>query len=78
MKDARCRTLLRGSAAGYAAGLAVAVLSALALGTAAVDAGTEGRTVQAEQVRIDWPVQGKRDVRAQSAPAAVLDIIDWP
>ncbi|TXS48693.1 hypothetical protein EAO75_17490 [Streptomyces sp. uw30] len=57
-----------------------AVLSAavLALGAAAVHAGTEGRAVQASQVRIDWPLHGAHDVRVLSATAAVADRIDWP
>ncbi|MER5938685.1 hypothetical protein ABT121_15330 [Streptomyces sp. NPDC001928] len=57
-----------------------AVLSAavLVLGAAAVDAGAEGRTVHTADVRIDWPLHGAHDVRAQSAAAAVADRIDWP
>ncbi|MGW1357613.1 hypothetical protein [Streptomyces chartreusis] len=57
-----------------------AVLSAavIAFGAAVVPVGTEGRTVQAAHVRIDWPLHGAHDVRAQSAMAAVADRIDWP
>ncbi|MFG2713441.1 hypothetical protein ACGFX2_23195 [Streptomyces goshikiensis] len=56
-----------------------AVLSAavLALGAAAVDAGTEGPTAPAAHVRIDWPLHGAHDVSVRSAPA-VTDPIDWP
>ncbi|MFF4686792.1 hypothetical protein FB563_2420 [Streptomyces puniciscabiei] len=56
-----------------------ALLSAavLALGTAAVHAGTEGRMVQAAHLRIDWPLHGAHDLRAQSAPVAA-GRIDWP
>ncbi|MEU4038867.1 hypothetical protein [Streptomyces collinus] len=56
------------------------VLSAavLALGAATVHVGTEGPTVQAAHVGIDWPLHGGHDVRAQSATAAVTDGIDWP
>ncbi|MFD3696553.1 hypothetical protein ACFWUZ_10365 [Streptomyces sp. NPDC058646] len=56
-----------------------AVLSAavLALGAAAVDAGTEGPVARSAHVRIDWPLHGARDVSVQSAPA-VTDPIDWP
>ncbi|MGW2701652.1 hypothetical protein [Streptomyces sp. NPDC001340] len=57
-----------------------AVLSAavLALGAVAVHVGTEGRTVQAAHARIDWPLHGAHDVRAQSATAPVAGRIDWP
>ncbi|MGW5847880.1 hypothetical protein ACWFQ8_07910 [Streptomyces sp. NPDC055254] len=57
----------------------VAVLSAavLALGAAAVGAGTEGPAAQAAHVRIDWPLHGAHDVSVQFAPA-VTDHIDWP
>ncbi|MER5518457.1 hypothetical protein [Streptomyces sp. NPDC002763] len=57
-----------------------AVLSAavLSLGAAAVHVGTEGRTVQAAHVSIDWPLHGAHDVRAQSATAAAAGRIDWP
>ncbi|WP_317444122.1 hypothetical protein [Streptomyces collinus] len=59
---------------------ATTVLSAavLALGAAAVHVGTEGRTVQAAHVGIDWPLHGAHDVHAQYATGAVADRIDWP
>ncbi|MEV6115156.1 hypothetical protein AB0L59_22210 [Streptomyces sp. NPDC052109] len=57
---------------------AVLSTAVLALGATAVHAGTEGRTVRAAHVRIDWPLHGAHDVSARSATDALAGRIDWP